>query len=397
MIFPRPVIDSDTLIDFYAGNDRSFLKLLPLYQAIAQQGRHGTFYASRSVHGGDVKVKVMNRHKLDGFAPLVVTSYKDLNDVFIVGEERPFIMYETEHNTETRGLLDTVSLFLCHDQRTLSYRRAITDDAIKVEDVQDAAQKLLAFCKGKEVQYITEIDGHSVGIIYMAFGEKAGYAIQKSQATLRRLGYKYPVLIVGDQDGNVPGLTSAQFREYQGQSPYDVTKAKNFRFRAGRIKPKLCHLSPFEFNLYLDADTQFVRPIHQAFEMLHEFDLMVTEEKLSLHDLYNKKLAGWELNMEERDATMVELDDFDGCQKFINSGVMFFRRSKRTLKLFSDWHDEWLRFQEWDEQLALMRSIYSNPNIKVNRLPVEWNYPQYKDDAYIYHQYGHGHVRVNHE
>lgn len=395
MIFPRPVIDSDTLIDFYAGNDRSFLKLLPLYQAIAQQGRHGTFYASRSVHGGDVKVKVMNRHKLDGFAPLVVTSYKDLNDVFIVGEERPFIVYETEHNTETRGLLDTVSLFLCHDLRTLSYRQAITESAVKVEDAQDAAHKLLEFCKGKDVQYIKEIDGQTVGIVYMAFGEKAGYAIQKSQATLRRLGYRYPVVIIGNQDGNVPGLTSAQSREWEGPSPYDLTKAKNFKFRAGRVKPELCHLSPFDLNLYLDADTQFVKPIHHAFEMLQEYDLMVTEEKLTLNDLYNKRLAGWELNMEERDATMIEIGDFDGRQKFINSGVMFFRRNKKTLKLFADWRDEWLRFQEWDEQLALMRAMYRHPEVKVNRLPVDYNYPQYRDDVYIFHHYGHGDVRIN--
>lgn len=395
MIFPKPIIDHDTVIDFYAGNDRSYQRLLPLYQAIAQQGRHGTFYASRSVHPNGTALTILKRNKLDGFAPIVVASYKDLNDVFIIGEERPFIVYETEHNMETRGLLDTVSLFLCHDDRTLSYRRSITDEAIKVETADDAAAKLLAFCKGQEVQYITEIDGHSVGIMYMAFGEKAGQAIAKSQATLRRLGYKYPVVIVGDKQADIPGLTYSQFIEWQGDDPFDRSKAKNFKFRAGRVKPWLCRLSPFEFNLYIDADTQFVNPIHHAFEMLHDHDIMVTEEKLSLIDLYNKRLAGWELNMTERDVTLVEINDFDGRQKFINSGVMWFKRSKRTLKLFADWSDEWKRFQEWDEQLALMRALYSNPNIAVNRLPVEYNYPQYHDDVFIFHHYGHGDVRVN--
>lgn len=394
MIFPKPVIDDDTLVDFYAGNDREYEKLLPLYQALTQQGRHGKFYASRSVHENGIPLTIIKR-KLDGFAPIVVSSYKALNDVFVIGEERPFIMYETEHNTETRGLLDTVSLFLCHDDRTLSYRQSITDDAIKVNDEHDAANKILSFCKGKDVAYHTHIDGHSVGLIYMAFGERAGEAIAKSQATLRRLGYKYPMIVVGDKDGIVPSLSSAQFIEWEGDSPYDLSKAKNFKFRAGRVKPFLARLTPFEFNLYIDADTQFVKPIHHALEMLIDYDLLVTEEKLSLNDLYNKKMAGWELNMTERDVTLVELNDFDGKQKFINSGVMFFRRNKRVLKLFADWHDEWQRFQEWDEQLSLMRAIHNNSKVSVNRLPVEYNYPQYRDDVYIWHHYGHGDVRVN--
>jgi hypothetical protein len=395
MIFPRPIIDGDTLIDFYAGNDRSYKRLLPLWNELEKYGRQGTFFASRQVHSNGISVKIIRKDRLDGFSPLVIASYKDLNDVFVIGEERPFIMYETEHNTETRGLLDTVSLFLCHDERTLSYRRAISDEVIKVENEKDAADKLLSFCKGSEVKYITEIDGHSVGIIYMAFGEKAGKAIIKSQATLRRLGYKYPVFIIGDKDADIDGLKYSQFMEYKGDSPYDITKAKNFKFRAGRIKPHICLASPFEFNLYLDADTQFISPVHSAFEMLHDYDIMVTEEKLSLADLYNKKFAGWELNLEERDVTMIEIGDITGKRKFINSGVMFFRRNKRTIKLFSDWSKEWQRFQEWDEQLALIRALHNHPEIKINQLPVEWNYPHYRDDIYIYHHYGRGDVRIN--
>lgn len=395
MIFPKPVIDNDALIDFYAGNEREYRNLLPLYQALKQQGRQGVFFASRSVHSSEVPITIIRRNRLDGYNPVVISSYKALNDIFIIGEERPFIMYELEHSTETRGLLDTVSLFLCLDDRTLSYRKSITEDAVKVEDSNDAANKLLAFCKGKEVQYITKVGNHSVGIIYMAFGEKAGQAIIKSQTTLRRLGYKYPIVIVGDKQADVPGLTYSKFIEWEGESPFDTTKAKNFKFRAGRVKPHLCRLSPFDFTLYLDADTQFVNTIHHAFEMLAYCDIMVTEEKLSLSELYNKKFAGWELSMTERDVTLAEINDFEGKQRFINSGVMLFKRNKRTLKLFSRWAEEWQRFQEWDEQLALMRALHACPEITVTHLPVEYNHPQYRDDVFIYHHYGHGDVRIN--
>jgi hypothetical protein len=110
--------------------------------------------------------------------------------------------------------------------------------------------------------------------------------------------------------------------------------------------------------------------------------------------LYNKKLAGWEINILERDVTVSEMGG-DATQKFINSGVVFFKKDPKVEKLFSDWHTEWTRFQEWDEQLALMRAIHANQEVKVKRLPVEWNNPHPDRKSIIYHSYGRGIVRKN--
>lgn len=240
------------------------------------------------------------------------------------------------------------------------------------------------------VKHETHIDGHSVGIIYMAFGHKAGASVRRSIFSLQRLGISYPVTVVGDAR-----VMGTDYREWIGESPFDTTKKTNFRFRAGRIKPLLYQCSPYDWTLYIDADTNFMQPIEEGFRHLKDHDLVVTEEKLSLAELYNKQLAGWEINIQERDTTVIEIGG-DDTQKFINSGVMFFRKGPHVEKVFADWHAEWKRFQEWDEQLALTRAIYANPDVKIHRLPVKWNAPHlYEPDCIIYHAYGRGNIRAN--
>ncbi len=389
MIFLPPVIDLDTCIDFYAGNERVFNVLLPAWKALGK--RQGVFYTSFLVKQKDIMTERIPNH-LEGNAPIMIASYKDLNDLFIVGDERPFIMYEPEHNTETRGLLQTVSLFLCADDRTIKFRKTISNEVHKITDAHSLVTAIEEFIKGKEVTHYDKINGKTVGIIYVAFGKKAIEGVHKSLSTLKRLGYSYPVSIIHDAHDR---LQSDDFNSIHSMTnPFDISKAKNFQFRAGRIKPQLCSLSPYDLTLYLDADTCFIQPVHDAFKMLLDNDLLVTEEKLSLGDLYNKKLAGWELNLIERDITIKELGG-DASKKFINSGVLFFKKNKKTLKLFSDWYIQWMRYQEWDEQLALMRSINQNKDVKVKSLSVDWNSPHLTNSTIIFHNYGRGDVRSN--
>ncbi len=391
MILVNPVIEPNTAIDFYAGNDRSFRNLLPLWNAMNE--RRGTFFASHFVKDNtDVNINKSGIN-IDNEYPIVVSSYKDLNDIFVSCNDRPFIMYEPEHNTETRGLLNIVSLFLCNQKKTVDFRKGYSQNAYLINDIDHAAKVIFDYCKGKEVKHITEANGKSVGIVYMAWGDKAMKAIKKSLASLRFIGYSYPVAIIGDfkQDENWTNGDGCNI--VCNTNPFDTSKERNFQFRAGRVKPQVCNLSPFDYTLYIDADTKFIQPIQAGFEMLSNYDLIVTEEKLTLYDLYNKKLAGWELNLLERDETIKELGD--GNQKFINSGVMFFKRNKKTLKLFADWYRQWMRYQEWDEQLALMRAINENKSVKINRLGVEWNSPHVTDQSIIFHNYGRGEVRIN--
>ena len=240
------------------------------------------------------------------------------------------------------------------------------------------------------VAQTAQIDGNTVGIIFMAFGVKAAASARRSIFSLNRLGFNYPVSVVGDAK-----VMGTNYLEWQGESPFDVSQKNNFKFRSGRVKPFMYECSPYDWTLYVDADVSFMKPIEEGFRALSDNDLVVTEELLSLAQLYNQQQAGWEINIQERDTTVIEIGG-DDTQKFINSGVFFFRKSDALKKLFRDWNKEWMRFQEWDEQLAFTRAIFTNPDVKIKRLPVKWNSPHlYEKDCVIYHPYGRGQIRAN--
>lgn len=393
-ILPPIIVDVDAKIDFYAGNEKSIQQLKPIYLALSKE-RRGKFYASPSLAADFPVFRLFrNSETVAGFDPLVVASYRDLNSIFFQAEDRPFIFLENEFTQDARGLLNVVALFLCNDERSFNFRSKLKKPAEKINCPEDIILKLEKFIQGNQVNHIDHIGAKTVGMIYMAFGEKAFQAVKQSVASLRRLGISYPVTIVGDFSSKNPSLDKFNCKQWQGDFPFDRSKKHNFQFRAGRIKPLLYSYSEYDLNLYLDADTLFVQPIEEGFSYLAKNDLVVTEEKLTLKQLYNKHLAGWELNLLERDVTIAELDN-NANQKFINSGVFFFKQSDKIKKLFNDWRLEWLRFQEWDEQLALMRSIHKHPEVKIKKLPVEWNDPSINDNSIIFHNYGRGSIRMN--
>lgn len=242
--------------------------------------------------------------------------------------------------------------------------------------------------KGPAVHRIEKVQDQTIGIIYMGFGKKAGEEIRKSMSTLRNVGLDIPVCVVGDTP-----VRGAQFIEWEGESPFDPTQKRNFQFRAGRVKPKLYQVTPFERTMYIDADTEFIADISTAFELLDTYDIAIANEMLTIGKLYNKNLAGWEINIIERDATIAELGTPDIF--FLNSGVMFFRKNPTVARLMDEWSRQWIRWQQWDEQLALMRALNNVPEARLKVLSVDWNHPHRDKAKIIFHNYGRGVCRTN--
>lgn len=230
----------------------------------------------------------------------------------------------------------------------------------------------------------------NTGLIYIAFGEKAAKEAEKSIASFRDVGEKSPAVVVGDI-----AVKGAESIKWIGESPFDGTRAKGLQFRAGRIKPFLHKLSPFEKTLYVDCDTVARKSISSAWGLLDYYDFLFTKHPgQSLAQLYNRPNAGWFHNIRERDATIQEWGD-NGNVPYWNSGVVFFRNTPEVEKVFSAWYIEWLRYKEWDEQQALMRASFGNP-CRILVLPECWNYPHDgKDDTIIFHFYGRGIARTN--
>jgi hypothetical protein len=78
----------------------------------------------------------------------------------------------------------------------------------------------------------------------------------------------------------------------------------------------------------------------------------------------------------------------------LNSGVIFFRKSPATAAFFGEWHRQWMRWQEWDEQLAVARAIHKS-NVNCRKLEIAWNHPHCVQETIIWHYYKLGNARPN--
>lgn len=235
------------------------------------------------------------------------------------------------------------------------------------------------------------------GVLYMCFGRNAQSDLIRSMASLRNTGSTLPIAVVGDQ--KIEGTT---FIPWEGESPFDYSKKPHFQFRAGRIKPFLSGYSPFNQTLYVDTDTTFLASPDKAFGFLNNWDFVIAQERLLLSQLYNRKGAGWEHDIAERDATIEAFGGGNGDFPFWNSGVFFWRNTRYARGLFKLWYEEWIKFQGWDEQKALMRAG-NRSRARIFVLGEIWNFPHkdqmtekvHESARLILHEYGRGSSRID--
>ena len=389
-------------IQFYAREHPRIARLAAIWLAMDPSMR-GEFYVpavnleyARSLGVEAIGLKGSVNQPLEvlppgGFAPMVTTGYRDLLLSVRTNSKRPQIYLQMD--AFKAAAQNHVQLFMCPNEKRLEWVQQFWPNRacqLIGETDRETAETISSYAQKRgNLRVVSEVERESIGIIYMSFGEKAAAAVRESAASLRRVGLQIPVCVIGSTPAE--GLP---FVEWTGKSPFDASERTNFQFRAGRVKPLLYELSPFDRTLYLDADTQFVDDILPGFEALGEYDIAIARENLTLQQLYNKKLAGWEINLQERDATVKELGAGPNVF-FLNSGVFFFRKSPAVQAGMARWHEAWMEWQQWDEQLAFMRAFYRTPEARVKILDPEWNCPDKKQGIFIFHNYGRGVVRMN--
>ncbi len=162
------------------------------------------------------------------------------------------------------------------------------------------------------------------------------------------------------------------------------------------VKPYLVGISPFDYTLYLDADTRIKKGILIGFSKLDDYDICVSThyDDMRLEDVWkNQKYQSRKhiKKIQERDATIELIGD--PKTPFLNSGVIFFKQSYAAKVVFSSWYKEWCRYKEWDEQMALHRAIFLNQNANIYYMPEIWNQKYLARDTIIWHQMGSGKAR----
>jgi len=215
------------------------------------------------------------------------------------------------------------------------------------------------------------------GVIYMCWGEPATLQAEASMRSLWKHEPDMPVLVVGDGEA----VRHFAGRERVSACEIDVdpfTGAHLFGFKAGRIKPLLAGLSPFERSLYVDAETEFKRSPAEGFDLLDKWDLVIAEaETRSL-------AATFPDNRTEAGETAAWL----GTPHILyhNSGMFFWRRNETTERLFDLWSSEWQRYQDWDEQIALLRALLKSDVLFLN-VPFTWNCRGPEGAYLLYHRF----------
>lgn len=214
----------------------------------------------------------------------------------------------------------------------------------------------------------------SNGVVYLVWGAAAREQAARSIASLRQFS-QVPVLVIGDKDAK---SLSAE---------HHLCRVKPFgrdkRFYAGRVKPLMYGLSPFERTLYVDADTEFIRDPAPGFDLLDRWEVLVT-------DTGHRSLADNIAGKEEAPWTR----DWFGTPHLLyhNSGMIFWRHSESVKDLFHLWGEEWARFKGWDEQLALLKAL-ARSHVRFLTLPSSWN-TKYREQAYmLHHAFGSGVAR----
>lgn len=217
----------------------------------------------------------------------------------------------------------------------------------------------------------------TAGAMYLVWGKPASEQAAASIRSLRTFLPDFPVVILGDETAKaafagVPGVAVID----PGVNPFSGEHM--FGFKAGRVKPLLARYSPFERTMYVDADTEFKRSPAPGLDLLDKWDFVIAEAE-------TRSLAlTFPDNQTEAGETAARL----GTDQLLyhNSGLFFWRANPATARLFRLWGEEWMRYQGWDEQIALLRALLVSEVIWLN-VPYTWNCRGPQEAWMVYHRF----------
>ena len=170
------------------------------------------------------------------------------------------------------------------------------------------------------------------GVLYVAYGQNARQEARLSAESLARIHPDWPVCVACDPEvGWAPSMLWPDIGE------------------PGRwAKVNLDTISPWEYTLFLDADTRVYGRLDIGFDLLSRGWDMVMVPSLS----QGADVLG-HLTEAERDVTLWECQ-IEPLQ--LNTGVIWFRKSYRVGLFFAEWRRQWGRFKSKD-QGALLRAL----------------------------------------
>jgi len=173
----------------------------------------------------------------------------------------------------------------------------------------------------------------SRGVLYVAYGAAARTEARLSAESMARIHPTWPVCVITDGDAI-------------GWAPTINWPAPGMPGRWAKVNLDI--LTPWEQTLFLDADTRVYDRLDVGFSYLDRgWDMVIVPSIPQQGELLGHCAEA------ERQATLLECR-IEPLQ--FNTGVIWFQKSYNVRRLFQEWRNQWIRFEDKD-QGALLRAL----------------------------------------
>ncbi len=187
------------------------------------------------------------------------------------------------------------------------------------------------------------------GILYIAAGEKfIEAAIHSAESVLK----------------HSPGLATHLYADWQNysfnfdQSTYPFTSVEKIQDPHRRSKVDYLPLTPFDYTLYLDTDTELNTDIIEMFRLLERFDIAINHAHRR-NDKY--RLETWRLELPQAFPQH-------------NGGVILYRKTTQVIKFLEDWRDQYHKnFPHHQQDQITLRELLWLSDLRIATLPPEYN------------------------
>jgi Glycosyl transferase family 8 len=202
------------------------------------------------------------------------------------------------------------------------------------------------------------------GIIYIAIGkEYRRMAVQSAESIVTNyLGECHQIIILTTDSFNFRLSPYISIKQIRLKCPADPAVATAY------LKTDLNYLSEFDETLYLDCDTKAIGDLSGLWTYIRD--------SIAVAPAYNpiRQSVVYPHNSEATE-TSICLSKIDDYTQY-NTGVLLFKNTLHSDKIFKLWRKEWQRFKH-HENMAFTRTIAQGFN--VDPLPPKYN--QFYDDV----------------
>lgn len=185
------------------------------------------------------------------------------------------------------------------------------------------------------------------GIVYVAYGDNAIREATESIKSLKQYN-NLPIAVISDR--TIKGTEPIIFREAGPGARW--------------AKLMIDIFSPYDYTLYLDADTRIKGDLSAGFDILQDdWDLAIAPSGRQNADVLGN------LDEKDRQYTFETLGTTHPLS--LQAGVFFFKKNEQVLRFFDKWRVEWGKFFNQD-QGAMLRALQQVP-LRVWLLSNDWN------------------------